>query len=187
MNHCPDTLPQMRPGGAQRGAVLYVALIMLILLALIGIVGLQVTGMQERMAANYRAANLAFQHTEARARETECQLEVMNDVNRPGCTAFDRANVNTQCDDGYDSGTWAKWAAPGVPRTFANAPSFNVRQIEGCIIGEAEIGMGMTQEQGANLMPIYQITTYNTDTDDGTATAAANGTAATVIDTIFKL
>ena len=59
----------------QSGAVLYVALIMLILMALIGIVGLQVTGLQERMSANYRAANLAFQRTEDRAREVERSIQ----------------------------------------------------------------------------------------------------------------
>ncbi|KAG1065868.1 hypothetical protein G6F40_017798 [Rhizopus arrhizus] len=48
----------------QRGAVLYVALVMLILLALLGIAGMQVAGMQEKMAANYRAANRAFQNSE---------------------------------------------------------------------------------------------------------------------------
>ncbi len=57
------TLPRsFRSVGAsyqQRGAVLYVALIMLILLALLGIAGMQVAGLQERMAANYRAANRA--------------------------------------------------------------------------------------------------------------------------------
>ncbi|MCM5640131.1 PilX N-terminal domain-containing pilus assembly protein, partial [Xanthomonas hortorum] len=40
----------------QSGAVLYVALIMLILLALLGIAGMQVTGLQERMAFNYRSS-----------------------------------------------------------------------------------------------------------------------------------
>jgi type IV pilus assembly protein PilX len=54
----------------QRGAVLYVALIMLILLALLGVVGMQVAGMQERMAANYRAANMAFQASERAGRVT---------------------------------------------------------------------------------------------------------------------
>lgn len=43
----------------QRGAVLYVALIMLILLALLGIAGMQVAGMQEKMASNYRAVNVS--------------------------------------------------------------------------------------------------------------------------------
>lgn len=161
--------------GRERGAVLYVALIMLILLAMIGIIGLQVTGMQERMASNYRAINLAFQNTEARVRETECGLERMNDITRVGCDVVDRSDVSVQCDDGFDVGDWV------AGRNLANAPAVNIRQIEGCIIGEAEIGMGMTQEAGANLMPIYQISSFSTDTDGG------NGTAATAIDTIFKL
>ncbi|MCW5566995.1 MAG: pilus assembly protein [Dokdonella sp.] len=171
----------------QRGAVLYVALIMLILLALIGIVGMQVAGIQERMAASYRAINRAFQNTEALVRATECGLEVMNNIARPGCTAVSASNVNRECDDGYDAGTWARWVDPDtqlVPRTLAHAPAVNVRQIEGCIIGEAEIAMGQTQETGAGLMPIYQITTYQTDTAD---IGGANPSSAVVLDTIFKL
>ena len=159
----------------QRGAVLYVALIMLVLLAMIGIIGLQVTGMQERMAANYRAINLAFQNTEALVRDTECGLERMNDIARAGCAAVDRADVNAQCDDGFDVGEWV------ASRNLVNAPAVNIRQIEGCIIGEADISMGKTQEDGSNLMPIYQISSFNTDTDGN------DGTAATAIDTIFKL
>lgn len=174
------------PGGLhkQGGAVLYVALIMLILLALIGIVGMQVAGLQERMSASYRAVNRAFQNTEALVRATECGLEVMNNITRPGCTAVDQASVNRRCDDGYDSGNWARWVNPTTPRTLANAPSVNIRQIEGCIIGEAEIAMGQTQETGAGLLPIYQITTYNSDTAD---VGGTNPSSAVVIDTIFKL
>lgn len=173
----PSRNPAARCRGrsGQRGAVLYVSLVMLILLALIGIIGLQVTGMQERMAANYRAINLAFQNTEALVRDTECGLELMNDVSRAGCTAVDRADVNARCDDGFDVGDWV------AGRNLVNAPAVNIRQIESCIIGEAEIGMGKTQEEGANLMPIYQISSFNTDTDGN------DGTAATAIDTIFKL
>ena len=66
-----------RPASArtQRGAVLYVALIMLILLALLGIAGMQVAGMQEKMAANYRAANRAFQNSEGVVRAAERSVE----------------------------------------------------------------------------------------------------------------
>ena len=53
---------------SQRGAVLYVALIILILLTLIGIVGMQVATMQERMSSNYLAANQAFQRAEGGVR-----------------------------------------------------------------------------------------------------------------------
>ena len=59
----------------QGGAALYVALIMLILMALIGIVGMQVAGLQERMAANFLNVNLAFQNAEAGARVTERAID----------------------------------------------------------------------------------------------------------------
>lgn len=167
----------------QRGAVLYVALIMLVLLALIGIVALQVAGMQERMAASYRAVNLAFQFTEERARATECGLEVMNGVpDASGCTAVDRGVIHTQCDEEFDAGMWATNLPGGGPRTLASGPATNIRQIEACLIGEAEIGMGMTQEQGGGLQPVYQITTYQTDARGG-----ANPSSSAAIDTVFKL
>lgn len=177
--------PKLPAGpGRQRGAVLYIALIMLILLALIGIVGMQVAGIQERMSASYRSINRAFQNAEAYVRNTECGLELMNNITRAGCTAVSPSIVNAKCDDGYDAGTWARWVNPTTPRTLAHAPSVNIRQIEGCIIGEAEIAMGQTQETGAGLLPIYQITTYESDTADA---GGANPSSAAVIDTIFKL
>lgn len=64
-----------KPAADQSGAVLYVALIMLILLAMIGVVGMQVATMQERMAANYLASNLAFQRAEALARQQESEIK----------------------------------------------------------------------------------------------------------------
>ncbi len=163
----------------QRGAVLYIALIMLILLALIGIVGMQVAGIQERMAASYRAVNLAFQFTEQRARVTECGLERLNgvpDVLATDCAMVNRADIETRCDDGFDAGDWV------AARSLADAGARSIRQIETCIIGETEIAMGLTQEQGGGLQPIYQITTYQTDTNGG-----ANPTSASAVDTIFKL
>lgn len=172
----------------QRGAVLYVAMIMLILLALIGIVGMQVAGLQERMASNYRTVNLAFQNAEALARRSECGLERLNeipDVPAGNCAMVNRANIATRCDDGFDAGVWARFsdytaATPSNPRSLTEA--VNIRQIEGCIIGESEIAMGLTQEQGGGLQPIYQITSYQTDTAGGT-----NPSSAAAVDTIFKL
>lgn len=164
---------------SQRGAVLYIALIMLILLALIGIIGMQVAGIQERMAASYRAVNLAFQHTEQFARGTECGLELLNgvpDVSATDCTAVPRSEITQNCTDGYDPGAWA------AARTLPGGATRNIRQIETCIIGEAEIAMGLTQEQGGGLQPVYQITTYQTDTNGG-----PNPTSASAVDTIFKL
>ena len=168
-----------RHANAERGAVLYVALIMLVLLALIGIVGMQVAGIQERMAASYRAVNLAFQSSEQLLRTTECGLERLNgvpDVAATDCAIVARTDIHLNCDDGYDAG-----AAVAV-RTIAGGQWRNVRQIETCIIGESEIVMGMTQEQGGGLQPVYQITTYQTDTNGG-----PNPTSAAAVETIFKL
>ena len=178
MNH-PSSRRRHSSRSRQQGAALYVALIMLILLALIGIVGMQVAGLQERMASSYRTVNLAFQNTEAYARSTECGLERLNevpDVPAGNCAIVDRSEIAMRCDDGFDAGAWVD------ARVTANAPARNIRQIEGCIIGESEIGMGLTQEQGGGLQPIYQITTYQTDTDGGD-----NPTSAAAVDTIFKL
>src|SRR5690606_11554501 len=83
-------------GARQQGAALYVALMMLILLALIGLVGMQVAGMQERMASAYRAANLAFQNAEAYVRQTECGLERLNgvpDVPASNCALVSQADI----------------------------------------------------------------------------------------------
>lgn len=50
----------------QRGAVLFIALIMLILLTLIGVTGMQVTLLQERMSGNFRAQHQSFERAETR-------------------------------------------------------------------------------------------------------------------------
>lgn len=49
-----------------RGAVLFVALIMLLLLTLLGITAMQVTTLQERMSGNLRIQQQAFENTERR-------------------------------------------------------------------------------------------------------------------------
>lgn len=175
--------PRLLHPSRQQGAVLYVALIMLVLLALIGIVAMQVAGMQERMAASYRAVNLAFQFTEERVRATECGLEMLNGVpDAGGCTPVNPGDVVDRCDVHFDPGFWARYVDVDAPRTLVSGPATSIRQIEGCMPWEAEIGMGTTQEQGGDLQPIYQITTFQTDTRGG-----SNPTSAVAIDSIFRL
>ncbi len=48
----------------QRGAVLFVGLIILLLMTMIGVTAIQVTTQQERMAGNLRDRNIAFQAAE---------------------------------------------------------------------------------------------------------------------------
>lgn len=161
-----------RPARArQRGAVLYIALIMLVLLALLGIVGMQVAGLQERMSSNYRAVNLAFQETEALARSAECALEdLVNRTSTVGCDAVASADIQS-CDTGFDPGGWA------AGRSLAQNSAVNARLIGPCISGNSTLDMGGAVNEDPN--PIYQVTAFRVDDTD-------NPTAQAVIDTIFR-
>ena len=159
------------PSRRQRGAVLYIALIMLVLLALLGIVGMQVAGLQERMSSNSRAVNLAFQETEALTRSAECALEDMiNRTSTAGCTAVAATDIQS-CDTGFDPGNWA------AGRSFAETGAVNARLIGPCISGNSTLDMGGAVNEDPN--PIYQVTAYRVDDP-------ANPTAQAVIDTIFR-
>lgn len=57
--------------GAQRGAVLVVALVMLLLLTIIGMASMRGTALQENMAGNLRENNLSLQAAEAALRKGE--------------------------------------------------------------------------------------------------------------------
>ncbi|MCU1051858.1 pilus assembly protein [Stenotrophomonas maltophilia] len=163
----PVTAPRQ-----QRGAVLYVALIMLILLALLGIAGMQVAGMQEKMAANYRAANRAFQNSEGVVRAAERTVEQIANRQDVGDESLVQASdVSRVCDDGFDPADWA------VERRDDTRPAVNVRQIDSCVIGESALEMGRPLE---DITPIYQITGFATDDVDASSSAV-------VIDTVFKL
>jgi|GEM_PF-70472 len=162
----------------QGGAVLYVALIVLILLALIGIVGMQISGLQERMAASYYATNVAFQNAEGTVRETECAVEVLmypEQAAALGCTMFDDTKVGRNCDDGWDVGQWLEAQSMAVPVL----PAFNVRKIDECIVGETSIAMGVGPSEEIAPISVYQISVYDVDSTTNRSSAAG-------IDTVFK-
>jgi len=157
----------------QSGAVLYIALIMLILLALLGLVAMQVSGMQERMASNYRAVNLAFQDSEALARNAECALEgIVNNKPTVGCDAITAGAVK-RCDatTAFEPGYWA------TQQLMSAKKAVNVRAIGPCISGNTMLGMGGPVNEDPN--PIYQVTSFAVDDND-------NPTAQAVIDTVFR-
>lgn len=157
------------PPSRQGGAVLYMALIILILLALIGVVGMQVAGLQERMSANYRSANLAFQNAEAQARLQECALEDL--VNRTSTTGCPTITPDQFCDNGFDPVGWAQDFG------MAGGAQTNARLIGPCISGNTSIDMGAPVNEDPN--PIYQVTVYATD-------VPANPAADAAIDIIFR-
>lgn len=165
-------LPRAMTARHQRGAVLYVALIMLILIALIGLVGMQISGMQERMSSNYRSANLGFQNAEQRAREAECFIE--SSVNRAGSSCA-TVQVDSICDDEFDPQAWAQSLLPTTPID----ERIRVRAIGPCMSGNTSLAAGRPVDESPN--PVFQITSYATDPD-----SPSNIGAGTAIDTIFR-
>lgn len=161
--------PSLPSRHRQRGAVLYVALMMLILLALIGVIGAQVSSMQERMSANYLASNTAFQRAEQEARSQEKCVEAA--VNRVGTCA---TSIDQYCDSPTEPDP-VSWAAD---RKMSDDKLARVRSIGKCIAGGVGLGMGKKPEsEEAN--PVFQITAYSADN-------ATNPTSSASIDTIFR-
>lgn len=156
----------------QRGAALYVALMMLLLLALIGIVGMQVAGLQEKMAASYMGANVAFQNAEASVRLRECYIEDV--VNRTGSCAAGSAPILDNCADGFDAGQWSESMGLHSPATDAVV----IRNVGHCISGNSTLdkGVGPVSEDPN---PVFQLTVYAVNDPE-------NPTADAAVDTIFR-
>ncbi|MFT3756869.1 MAG: PilX N-terminal domain-containing pilus assembly protein [Pseudoxanthomonas sp.] len=160
--------PSFASATAQRGAALYVALVILILLALLGIVGMQVSVLQERMSASYRNINVAFQNAEARARRAECFIEAQVNRQTPAadCTAV---TIDTNCTNAWDASQWALNQSLPTPPT----PPANARSIGQCISGHASLDMGSPISEDPN--QVYQVTAYAVnDTANPSADAAVD-------------
>lgn len=145
----------------QRGAVLYVALIMLILLALIGIAGMQVTSMQERMASNYLRTNIAFQNAEDRARNIEDTIAATVEGGETYVSAQE------ECSPTFDPRTWSD----GITATGAQY----TRRIDRCFASSSRVVGRKQNEETGN---IYQVTALSSD-------ATTDASASAVIDTVF--
>jgi len=82
----------------QSGVVLVVSLIMLVLLTMIGVTGMQVTGLEEKMAGNSKDRNIAFQAAEAGLRDAESDL--LNSGRVSGLTGMDNQCTAGLCYTG---------------------------------------------------------------------------------------
>lgn len=92
----------------QRGAVLFIALVMLLLLTLLGVTAMQVTILQERMSGNFRAQQIAFERAEGRMAEGR---DIISDL----LTAYDLIPdipVGLSSTNGY---IWNSWLTDSPP------------------------------------------------------------------------
>ena len=151
---------------AQRGAVLFISLILLVVLSLIGIAGMQVSTLQERMAGNYYTLGRAFENSERSVRVLETTIKTQVDAGIP-YTSSDEACHNLDMDN------WAK------SRTaVAGSVTYSAR-IDHCIAGQSSLKYDSKLNEDTT--SIYQVTGANSD---NTATPA-NSASLVVVETVF--
>ena len=109
------TIPSFARATIQRGAALYVAMIMLLLLTLIGVAAMQVASLQQRMATNFNDFSLAFQRAEGVLRQGEFELQ----------RSFDTGALRAETYCLGDATNWANTIEP------AAVPAAEVRKIYG--------------------------------------------------------
>jgi type IV pilus assembly protein PilX len=95
---------------AEKGAALIISMIFLLVLTIIGLAGMDVTGLEEKMAGNMRDRNIAFQAAEAALRDGENYLQTQAIL-----PAFDGSDglysLTTNGDKNWNIVTWSSSAA----------------------------------------------------------------------------
>lgn len=94
-------------GQRQRGVVLFVSLLLLLILTLIGLAAVRNTTQDERLAADQRDQDLAFQAAEAALRDGESMLRHASpgEFNNTGGYYDSRAAITWQSADWTDTGS----------------------------------------------------------------------------------
>jgi type IV pilus assembly protein PilX len=119
-----------RARAQQRGMALIVSLILLLVLTLLGLAAMQNTSLEERMAGNLRAENVAFQASESALRAGESWLGAVTLTTQPATTntspatgqvwALDAPNPNTGTNLTWwleSDASW--WTTNGIAYTGA--------------------------------------------------------------------
>lgn len=149
----------------QRGAALFVGLMLLIVMTLIGLAAMQSTLLQERMAGNFRLVNLAFQSAEDTARNAEGAIQA--DANANLAYAPDVIDCAA-----IDYGTWIP------PQSGATAPTANSRtqKVDQCIA--TWTGGEFGQPRNVKVDDMYRVSSFAPD-------AAGSTAAASVVETTY--
>jgi type IV pilus assembly protein PilX len=147
MNHATHCSPL--PKGAQRGAALIVAMVMLLAMTLVGVTAVRNTTLQERMAGNLRDSNLAFQSAERALREGETFLR------SPTIPPFTGANgLLTMQDDAGRASFWSAYDWAGNGRTaagvtdVASAPLYVIEELPAVPLSGGSASFGPLPDVG---------------------------------------
>ncbi|WP_415895316.1 PilX N-terminal domain-containing pilus assembly protein [Neptuniibacter sp. PT34_22] len=131
---------------SQTGATLIITMIFLLIMSIIGLAGMDVTGLEERMAGNMRDRNKAFQAAEAALLEGEDYLETF--VILP---AFDGSDGHYALPgDGTKNWEEINWNASNAVRTYTgvgfseleNLPAYIVEDLAAAAASDSlEVGV----------------------------------------------
>lgn len=156
----------------QSGIALPMVLIFLVVMMLIGAVAIRNVTLEEKMAANSRNQQLAFQAAELGLRACETGAQKNSLIPAAGVAAKTLANMITPAIPGAN--VWDTWPA-------AAATTVTVSTTTQCIIEDvtATITLGPTQPKRDLSAKVYRITARGVD-------AAANANATVLLQSYFK-
>lgn len=123
------TLPKIASMKQQRGAVLVVSMLLLLVMTVLALGASQTTRLQERMSANMRDRDLAFESSEAGLRNGERIIDSLTLAPSPctagRCQVFDRnilpANMAFQTTAWWAANSWSYVRAESFSTTADNA------------------------------------------------------------------
>jgi len=146
----------------QSGIALPMVLVFLVLMMLIGAVAIRNVTLDEKMAANSRNHQLAFQAAESGLRHCETGAQRNAIVPKPGAAARQLDSMITKA--AADANVWDVW-----PETAATTATVSLPDGSGaaqCIIEDvtASIAMGPTQTKRDISAKVYRVTAFGVDT-----------------------
>lgn len=143
-------LPRLTPHRQQRGAALFISLMILIILTLLGLSAAQVTTLQERMSAVYRSDQMAFERAES----------ALSDIERD--VSIEGAAKNVLCENLYDGARQVQqWKAGTNLATTSKVE--NLGRGAGFITRMGSLEAGIARELGSDNCLFLQISAHSYD------------------------
>lgn len=168
MHNTHNQLSSIRLGKTQKGAVLFISLIMLLVMTLIGVTGMRTTVLEEKMTSNLRDRGLAFQAAEAAILDAEELLDTLVSTG-----SFDgslgRLGPSDDDPDFFDTGTWAADSSIGYSGSLADVatqPRYILKYVGTVKTNTGDLSVGSYGSRDTSVVTIFRITARGTGGSD---------------------
>ena len=156
-------------GARQRGVALFIALVVLLIITIIGVAGLQTTRFEERMAANARDHQIAFQAAETALRTAELQLQAIAPGFEPSFDANGNGRFRPAAPGAQPRWEAANWAGDAtIPQVAANVgtvaapPKYIIEYLAQVAFQRDANNQGGYGEGEPELADVFRVTAYGT-------------------------